>query len=241
MRNSTHRLVGLLAFLLWALPTSEAAAQRFRKFQEGPARLFAGIDGELAVPQDEFARYVGNGGGVGGHFLVQLDDAGIFGLRADAGFVIYGHETKRVPFSSTVGGRVNVDVSTSNNIVFFGVGPQLMMPNGKLRPYLTGSVGLAYFYTRSSVDGVDGGTIAETKNFSDATFAWTGAAGLYIPVKRGLRPISIDVGARYHGNGNASYLREGSIHDNPDNTITITPLHSQTHLLAYHVGVTFGF
>jgi hypothetical protein len=55
--------------------------------------------------------YVGNGFGGSGHLLYQPDGTGIFALWMDLGFVNCGRETKRVPFSSTVGGRVSVNVT----------------------------------------------------------------------------------------------------------------------------------
>ena len=86
----------------------------------------------------------------------------------------------------------------------------------------------------------DASPFAHTTNFDDFTFAWTGAAGAYIPVRRGKLPISIDLGARYHYNGRAEYLREGSIRDNPDGSISFLPIKSETNLWVYHLGIAFG-
>jgi hypothetical protein len=204
------------------------------------ARTFFGADLLVAQPQDEFASYVKVGAGFGFHLVQQLDREGVLGLRVAGDFLIYGNETETVPISPTIP-RVTVDVQTSNNIVTLGIGPQVMMPVGGFRPYLAGTVGFSYFFTESSVRGSDNSVeFASSKNYDDITFAWTGAAGVYIPVRRGRQPISIDIGARYHGNGRARYLREGSIQDDGAGGVYITPIESNTNLITYQLGVTVG-
>ena len=72
------------------------------------------------------------------------------------------------------------------------------------------------------------------------TLAYGGGAGLYIPVRRGHSPISIDAGLAYRRNGRADYLLEGGIEDNPDGSITLDPIRSDTDLLTFHIGVSVG-
>ncbi|MFN2398054.1 MAG: hypothetical protein ABR543_05330, partial [Gemmatimonadaceae bacterium] len=209
--------------------------------KRGPSRVFGGFALMAAVPQGEFADQVGNGYGFGGNVVLPLGRSSPVGIRLDAGFLIYGHERKRVCFSSTIGCRLQLDLNTNNNIFVAGIGPQLMLPKGAVRPYLTGSVGLAYLFTESSVEGSsDLSPFANTTNYDDFTFAWTGAAGVYIPVRRGRQPISIDLSARYHANGRANYLREGSIRDNPDGSISFTPIQSDTNFWTWQLGLAFG-
>ena len=65
-------------------------------------------------------------------------------------------------------------------------------------------------------------------------------AGLYVPLRRGASPISLDLGATYRNAGRAAYLREGDIEDLPDGGIAIRPRHSDTDLLSFHLGVAVG-
>lgn len=204
-----------------------------------PSRWFGSISVLAAQPLGEFDDYIDVGGGVSGGVMYQLTPNGPLALRADFGYVLYGSERKRInPFP-----RLEGDIETNNSIFYAGIGPQVMVPDGRFRPYLGGTVGLSYFFTQSRLDGVTSGTdaILETTNFDDLTFAMTGAGGVYIPLRRGLKPVSLDIGARYHANGRARYLREGSIQDNPDNSITVNPIESETNLLTWHLGVTIGF
>lgn len=193
-----------------------------------------------AVPQQEFRQNVkqGFGGDVGAHF--KLDRRGILGLGTELGFLSYGRETKRVPLSSTIGGRVNVDLTTSNNIFWMGIGPQLTAPSGPVRPYVNGTAGFAVFWTESSVKGsYDEESFASTNNYDDATFAWTGGAGILIPVGTS-REGAIDFGVRYHGNGNTRYLKKGDIIDLPNGNVQLQIHEGNTPLLMWRLGFKWG-
>ncbi len=235
IRVASRALVPALA-LFATVPAAHAQSSAAL----GVAPRFYGGGGLLgAQPLGEFSDYIDAGFGVGGHGIMRVDDRGILGLRVDGGFLNYGSETKRVRLSNTIGGRVQVDVNTTNNIFFLGVGPQLMLPTGGFRPYLNGGVGVSVFATTSSVEGINNTEpFASDNNQSDVTLAYGGGAGFYIPVYRGKNVISLDLGARYHSNGRVEYLREGSIRDLPNGDIEITPIRSRADLVTYHLGVS---
>jgi len=236
----TSSLAVLVAAILGA-PTASAQVFHVEPLEKPQSRVFLGVGAEFGVPQRDFADSVGHSWGVGGSFIYALDRAGIFGLRLDMNYLRYGHERDRVPLSATIGDRILVDVATDNNIFLASVGPQVLLPRGPFMPYLTGSIGVAYFFTQSSVEGAsDALPFATTTNFGDASFAWSGAGGVYIALKQGARPISLDLGARYQSNGEVQYLRRGSITDNPDGTISFTPTRSQANMIIYHLGLVFG-
>jgi hypothetical protein len=198
----------------------------------------------VARTEGEFSDYVDGGFGGQINYIHQLDRDGWLGIRADAGLVVYGYERQRVPLSPTIGGRVLVDLTTSNNLAYVGVGPQIGVPNGRLRPYVNGYAGYSFIWTQSSVSGTrhhDDEEVFSTTNFDDGSFSYGGGGGIYIPVgRRGASPASIDLGVRYHNNGRAEYLREGDIEDNPDGSITLYPVRSDTDLLTFHIGFSFG-
>jgi hypothetical protein len=225
----------LLAFALAApLP-----AQR-RPFPRPSPTTFVGGSVLYAQPAGEFSDFVEDGFGAQAHFLWAPRRSPV-GLRVDAGVLTYGSERFTVPLSPTVGGRIAVDLDTDNSIAFLGVGPQLGIPRGRFQPYVNGFVGVAYIFTQSSLEGVsDDREFARTTNFDDATFAFGGGGGIYIPLRRGSSPISLDLGVTYHNNGEADYLREGDIRDNFDGTITVFPVRSDTDLFSFQAGVTVG-
>ncbi|HEX5724759.1 MAG TPA: hypothetical protein VFX98_04795 [Longimicrobiaceae bacterium] len=195
----------------------------------------------VASPRGEFADHVDDGFGGRLFYAHRLDRDGWLALRIDGGMLNYGHERQRVPLSPTLGGRIRVDLTTANNLAFLGVGPQIGVPNGRLRPYAHGFAGVSYLWTQSSLEGTAGEEpFATTTNFDDATFAWGGGAGVYVPLRRGVSPISLDLGLTYFDAGEAEYLPEGGITDHDDGSITLHPVRSQTDLLSFHLGITVG-
>lgn len=234
----------LAAAAALALVTRAAAAQDadyYYGYSPSAPRSYVGGELTYADPQGQFRDYVGNGWGGGAHYLFRVDPRGWLGIRADASLVNYGHERDRVLLSPTVGGRITVDLTTDNNIAFAGIGPQIGLPTGTIRPYANGFVGVSYIFTESSLSGSgDTDSFANTTNYDDASFAYGGGAGLYIPVSRRKNPVSLDLGATYRHNGTAQYLRHGDITDNPDGSITLHPVRSETNLVTFHVGVSVG-
>jgi hypothetical protein len=204
-----------------------------------PARVTLGGGAFVAQPVGEFKNYVNSGFGGGGHLLLRIDRHGFLALRADAGFLIYGHETKRVSLPNA--GRVDLDVTTSNNILTYSIGPQLMVATGPIRPYLNAMAGGAYFFTESSVGGSDNSSsFASTRNFGDNVPSYGYGGGVFIPFAVRHADVGLDLGARFIRNGHTRYLREGGITDLPGGGYAVSPIESETNLVVYHIGVSAG-
>jgi hypothetical protein len=242
-------LPALLAAAL-AFAAADAAAQRCDCDHDDlpdyldarrPTGGYAGGSLALGAPQGEFRDHVDAAFGGQLHYLHRLDRDGVLGIRVDGGLLVYGHERYRVPLSPTIGGRILVDVTTSNNIAYLGLGPQIGLPDGRFRPYANGFAGISYIFTSSSVEGsAHHGAFASTTNYQDWTWSYGGGGGVYVPLRGGASPISLDLGLTYRRNGEAEYLLEGGIRDNPDGTVTLFPVRSDTDLLTFQVGVTVG-
>jgi len=239
----TLRSISLGAFFAMPLVGS---AQEFslepqrRPNQPDSFRMAVGGSFSYGVPVGDFHDYVKQGFGLDGFFRWNGDPKGVVSLRVEGGFVQYGSETKRVPLSPTLG-RILVDLTTSNNIVWLGVGPQVTIPLPGIRPYVNASAGFSYFFTESSVEGSNNGDdFANTTNYDDGTFAWGGGGGLLIPFRTRSGEVALDLGVRYHGNGEVRYLRRGSIEDLPGGQIRLSPIQSEANLLTYRVGVSFS-
>jgi hypothetical protein len=245
-----YRLALLAAAALLAAPAALRAQDddcycddEDEYYEERPTGGYVGGSFTIAQPQGEFHDYVDSGLGGNLHYIHKLDRDGWLAVRVDGGFAIYGYERQRVPLSPTLGGRILVDLTTSNDIAWIGVGPQIGVPDGTFKPYVNGYVGYSYLATTSSVESTsyyDDEDLFSTTNFDDWSFSYGGGAGLYIPVRHGAQPVSIDLGVRYHNNGQAEYLREGDIQDNQDGTITLFPVRSDTDLLTFHIGFSVG-
>ncbi|MDX1568597.1 MAG: hypothetical protein R3223_12400 [Longimicrobiales bacterium] len=241
-RRPAAALLGGVALAAGALLgfTGTARAQESPTASEEP-RVFVGGGLWFAQPRGEFADYVDSGFGLDLNARIAFDEAGVVSLRGDLGFLQYGRETRQVCFSATVGCRILLDLTTSNDIFVGGIGPEVAIPGRTLRPYLFGTIGFTYFSTRSSLEGTSGTEeIAETENFGDGTLAWVGGGGMDIRLSRGRVPVDLDLGVEYHSNGSAEYLREGDIIDNPDGSITLLPTKSETNFTTFRIGVRVG-
>ncbi len=235
--SRSRSMVGLaLVAGLAGLPGT-TAAQQLRVL---PPRHMLGINGTLVRPVGEFQQFVDWGGGLGMYGVINLAPNGLLGLRFDGSFVIYGHERYSTPLSPWVP-RVWVDVSTDNMIFSLGLGPQLTLGNGPLRPYLFGTAGLAYFTTVSSVKGADDwDAFAQSTNFDDVTVALTGGGGMLLRLTRGRHPVSLDLSLQSTYHGETEYLRRGGIVENPDGSLTLFPIRSQTNVVSFRAGVAIG-
>ena len=235
-----HRLAAASAALL-LIPLTLGAQRRGRHdddvFRRYPRGEF-GLSGVYGLPSGEFRDYVRQGWGVDGYFRWNVDRSGILSFRLDGGYLGYGRESKRVPLSSTIGGRILVDLTTSNNIVDVGLGPQLTTPDGPIRPYVNAAGTFSYFFTESSVEGSNNEqAFANTTNFDDYTFGWAAGGGVLVPL--GVRQdVMLDLGVRYRANGNVRYLTKGGIEDLPDGGIRLHPINSDANIVAFRVGVS---
>jgi hypothetical protein len=235
----TLRVPLLLAPL--ALLAAPLSAQYLREVGSAPApKTLVGINLQVGVPQGEFKNFVGTGAGLGGNITFFLDRGHRAGLRIWGSWIEYGRSTQRVPLSPTLPG-LNVDLTTSNDIFSFGVGPEIDLGSGPLRPYLHAAIGVSDFATTTSVEGTNNSNaFASTTNFNDWTFAWYGGGGLMYLVSRKNNPVYIDAGVRYQGHGQTRYLREGSIQSNGSGGVILNPVESKTDLLIIHLGVQVG-
>lgn len=201
-----------------------------------------GLDLIVGVPTGEFRDYIDAGIGLNANLVVPIRRGGPLAIRADIGFLVYGSESRRVCFSETVGCLIQLDLTTTNSIAMGSIGPQLMATSGRIRPYVNGGIGFGYFFTQSSVSGTsDDEDFARTTNHDDATLAWMAGGGLLWQVSNGRTPVAIDIGTRYHGNGNVEYLKEGDITENDDGSVVLNPTRSDANLFTINLGVTIGF
>lgn len=205
-----------------------------------PARAVsweAGAHLLYAEPRGPFAEVIDQGFGMQGYGVLKLDPMGIAGIRLDMGLINYGNEKSTVPLSNTVS-RVLVEVNTSNNIAVFGVGPQISVPSGPVRPYAYATFGVGYFFTESSVKGTNSTdeAFASSTNFDDTTPSMTLGGGIQIPVG-GI--VGIDVGVEYRRHRHARYLTEGDIVEEPDGSVTLFVNESDADLFVYRLGVAF--
>jgi opacity protein-like surface antigen len=234
---SSKRAVGRIVPIAATLVAISAQPMTAQMSSQDGAGNSAAISLTQTRPLGALGANIGSGYGVFGAFLFPLDRRGLLSLRADLGIAEYGNDSRRTPFSSTVGGRVEVDVQTTNAVVPGSIGIQLTPTLGSVEPYINVGVGAQAFFTESSVQPIAGGSmLASTTNHSDFAFAWTLGGGVYVPVTSRLPNVMLDVSVQYFQGARAEYLAAGSIADLDGGRIAITPMESTTHVLALRLG-----
>jgi hypothetical protein len=215
------------------------------------------IRGTVGVPRGGLRDNVGGpSGGLHLYFGAWIGERP-FLIGADVGFLNYGHTTDQVPFSSTVGPRVPVEVTTSNNVLETHLSMRLQPREGRLRPYIEGLAGFKYLFTRTRVGDEDfgddnlGDDIASSTNYDD--FALSGGAGAGVDIRvfrpddpaKKVRGVSLHLGVQYLLGSEAEYLSEGELSDENDNgrldQSELDVRRSRTTFLQPQFGVTLRF
>ena len=226
-----HRLTASILVVGSALILSaEAEAQ----YKQGPGGS-VGMSFVAADAIGEFGVAVDHGFGLALNAGIPMAANGHLRLRLDGGFMIYGIESV---YYCDYGCRVGSELTTTNTIVYGGVGPELVLAKGDIQPYLHATAGMSWFVTSSGVDHHDGyGSSLDTTNYSDHVLGWKFGGGLRV---RAGHALFIDLGVVRHDNGRVSYLTEGDIVDNPDGSVTMYPMLSEADLLSFQLGMTLG-
>ncbi|HEX9188639.1 MAG TPA: hypothetical protein VGB87_16280 [Vicinamibacteria bacterium] len=227
----------LLAWMLPAVVVAQPAPPPPRH-RDGGMLGFYGVGG---APTGYFGQVVGGSWGFGLSGVWQPGRRSL-GLRGEGSYTQYGSESREVPIGGT-GGRVMGDLTTSNEISNFAIGPQLTIGHGALRPYVVATVGLSHFATRTLLkedhDCPDEDcVIASDTNYSDWTLAWSAGGGLLLSVGR---TAFVDVAVRYVGNGTVNWLAEGDLVDAADGAARPLPRRSEANIVQVTAGFVFAF
>jgi hypothetical protein len=187
------------------------------------------------LPLGEFADQVNTAWG--GEWSLRLDPEGVTNLKTDFGFLLHGRESRGVCLEG-VSCRVQVDLVTSNFILYGGAGPELKIPTSWGGPYLEGFAGFAVFMTSSWVDTDDDTDDQFTTNdLADPTFAWGLGGGLDWRLPTNDTPTWVRLGIRYRRHGVVEYLAPGSTLENSNGTATALPIRSEANMLSIQLGV----
>lgn len=217
--------------------------------QIAKAQANLGLDLMLGLPQGEFKENIdGVGGGFSGQFLWNPSQRMPFSVGLNLGFLIYGSESRREPFSTTIP-DVTVQVDRTNNLLNFHVLFRIIPQKGDVRPYLEGLFGGAYLFTETKIENTSKGEeIASSVNFSDYAWSYGGGAGLMFYVSEAkddvsgrAMPIFVDLKARYLFGSRADYLKEGSIRNLGGGKVAYDVVRSTTDVLSIHLGAVLFF
>ena len=238
------RSAPLLAVAALAATVTVAGAQTNDDTIELQRPIRGAVGGNVyyAKPVGEFSQFINRGYGGAAHATIHVGPSNAVGLRIDASYLNYGRETVHDICALPGNCRVVVDVTTTNNIAFFGAGPQFMVADGPIRPYVAGQLGWTFIWTNSSIEDADDddSSVLDSQNISDNTFSYGGLGGILVPVSSGRNPVSLDFGVRYLRNGSVRYLREGDIIDDGNGAPILNVQRSRADLVTYYLGVSIG-
>jgi hypothetical protein len=236
----------VIAGMVVSVTPSVAAAQLV---QAGPfvptGRHTIGGGGVYAQPLGEFGQNVRQGWGLDGHGTYGVDSRGIFGLRAELGYLQYA--SKSEPFSISTGfAYYNLESETKSGVLTLGIGPQISAPAGSaVRPYVGGTVGFARFATETAINIPARYSNSGTKETldqqtvsSDFILSLAAVGGIAFELGFLGRGVMADVGARWHHNGQATYVSsEGVVYNNTSAVPTVTATQSQADFIVYRLGI----
>ena len=232
--------------LAMALAPVAAGAQILPSTLSTTARHSAGGSGVYAQPLGEFGQNVKRGFGLDGAATYGVDSRGIFGLRGELGNLSYN--TKREPFLANTGfGVVELESETKSNVLTLGLGPQLSVPVGPLRPYIAGTIGFARFATETAINVParnsntgSAETIDKQTVSSDFVRSLAATAGIAFELPMLWRGLLGNIGARYHKNGLAKYVSsEGVKYTSGSPRPTVTATESEADFVVYRLGLIF--
>lgn len=229
MRNNTFSIAMLIFTLVFTKQVKALNLQGDLNFMVG-------------VPVGEFSANVNNEGfGFGGMLGILLPHTP-FLIGADMGFIVYGNETRTEPFSITIP-DVNVNVTTSNNILLGHILLRLQLPTGIIRPYMDCVVGFNYLFTETKITNMpDVEEIAKSTNLECGTYSYGAGSGIQVQVYRNKNKSKIffDFKIRYLFGGEAYYLKKGSI-TTKHGQVFYDLTKSRTDILTFQIGIVFGY
>ena len=247
--------VGILALAaILALPATVAAQQNddVTRGSRNPAQGEFFLYGQAAVSVGGPHRYEGLGGGLAAGGTLFLNRARTAALRVEGNLNAFDGEFDHPPHSATMPG--DMLVRTDNTIFSAGIGPQIYLRGGAVRPYVFGTLGVAYLAGDMGVSGQLGQEPFDvTADLSDFGVSLGAGGGFSVQVRGGDYPVAVDVSGSYQHYGVSGHMEqeetvEGTGHEaaahraagGRDNHVTFPHGLSDFNLVAWRIGVSLG-
>ena len=209
----------------------------------GQARFTAGVAGVYGQPLGQFGDNVKRGFGLDGFGTLGIDRRGVFSLRGDIGYIRYNRKNEFF-LVNTGFGLAELESETTSGVLTMGAGPQLMLPEGPIRPYIGGTVGFARFATNTSInvpsDQTNTGqkeSIYDETVSSDFILSLAAVGGLAFQLNFLGRGVLADLGVRWHRNGEAEYVSSEGVFYSGTGQPSITATRSEADFLVYRLGI----
>lgn len=159
-----------------------AAALTMSSLVAGVAR--AGASAEAggyfsgSFPTGDWGQVAGFGIGLENSMTVFPDSTKSFGIR-QGGSLIYNFGSNVDVPSANLDANTSLQIETAKTSLWLGIGPAFSKHTGNVRPFLYGTIGVAFNWIDSHLKGsVQGASYDATVGQTSTTFAWTAGAGL---------------------------------------------------------------
>ncbi|HKH91433.1 MAG TPA: hypothetical protein VKA54_06505 [Gemmatimonadaceae bacterium] len=207
------------------------------------ARFTAGVAGVYGQPLGQFGENVRRGFGADGFGTLGIDSRGIFSLRGEIGYIRYNRRSEFFVVNTGFG-LAELESETTSGVLTMGVGPQLMLPEGAIRPYIGGTVGFARFATNTSINvPSDQSSTGQKESIYDETvssdfiLSLAAVGGLAFQLNFLGRGVLADLGVRWHRNGEAEYVSSEGVFYSGTGQPSITATRSEADFLVYRLGI----
>ncbi len=176
MKSNRILFAGLVLSFAAAASPSIAVAQA----QQLAGGYFVG-----SFPMGDWGKIAGFGFGLDATDVVRPKPDKAFAIRSNLGLLYNFSRTADVP-SSNLGPNDKLTIETKNWSAFFGVGPELSVPNKTAAPFIFGTVGFDTYWTKSELAGTaTGAPYSAQHGDSRIAFAWAAGLGVRKHVSAG--------------------------------------------------------
>jgi hypothetical protein len=155
-----------------------------------------------SFPTGDWGEVAGFGLGLENATTVFPDSAKAFGIRQGSSLIYNFGRTIDVP-STNLDTNTSLQIETACTSLWFGIGPAFGKHTGNTRPFVYGTIGVAFNWIDSHLKGnVQGANYDATVGQTSTTFTWTAGAG----VSKALSSGRLELSAEYRSNIDQDYL-----------------------------------
>lgn len=192
-----------------------------------------------SFPSGDWGKVAGFGLGLENSSMVFPDPAKAFGFRQGSSLMYNFGRTVDVP-SANLGTNTSLQIETANTSVWLGMGPALCKRSGDLRPFVYGTIGVAFNWIDSHLKGnVQGAGYDATVGQTSTTFAWTAGAGFSKPMSS-LPGGRIELSAEYRSGIDQDYLLPEEV-TSSGSTVTWHRTHQNADQIIVRLGLLTGY
>jgi len=188
-----------------------------------------------SFPQGDWGQIAGFGLALDGSDVIKKPGK-TFGIRSSMGLLYNFSRTVDVP-TSQLGANDNLDIETKNWSLFFGIGPELVLSNKEVSPFIFGTVGFDTYWTSSTLSGTAGGSSYSAEH-GDSRIAFAWAAGLGFRRKVG-PGYQMELSAEYRSGTDHQYLRPEDVTSSGGSVTANRTSHSSDQILI-RLGTVLG-